>query len=297
MYGPIFVELVLWAASMASAAKLMPSYRCTAPGAVKYVEKLPVLPTFPFSALSAETKAGRKVRPSRRRGCQPRSSSQSGSAYRGRDRLVPVGGDRRRGPDHRDHLAAVELLELGQERRLRGPERLGHDLRRAWPPRWPPPRCGTCSRSGRGSGWRPVSYPAFFMAAIAGATKVWEPMSLPKARATRLYGAAGPWPPSRRTPTGPAGPAIEVREFDVVELRLAGHAERDVLLAPKSGTTEAASSEVQPMTRPRFDVEAYIWRTAGTASAGSPRVSTDLQLSLWPSTPASRVDGVGRRVT
>ena len=58
-----------------------------------------------------------------------------------------------------------------------------------------------------------------------------------------------------------------------------------VLLAPKTGTTEAASSEVQPMTRARFEVDAYIWRTAGTASAGSPRVSTDLQFSLWPSTP------------
>ena len=58
-----------------------------------------------------------------------------------------------------------------------------------------------------------------------------------------------------------------------------------VLLAAKIGTTEAASSDVQPMTRPRFDVDAYIWRTAGTASAGSPRVSTALQANLWPSTP------------
>ncbi len=39
------------------------------------------------------------------------------------------------------------------------------------------------------------------------------------------------------------------------------------------------------MTRPRFEVEAYIWRTAGTASAGSPRVSTALQANLWPRTP------------
>ena len=58
-----------------------------------------------------------------------------------------------------------------------------------------------------------------------------------------------------------------------------------VLSAVKIGTTEAASSEVQPMTRARFEVEAYIWRTAGTASAGSPRVSTALHLSLCPSTP------------
>ena len=39
------------------------------------------------------------------------------------------------------------------------------------------------------------------------------------------------------------------------------------------------------MTKARDEVDAYIWWTAGTASAGSPRVSTDLQLSLWPSTP------------
>src|SRR5579872_6455064 len=58
-----------------------------------------------------------------------------------------------------------------------------------------------------------------------------------------------------------------------------------VLLAVKIGTTDAASSEVQPITNTRFDVEAYIWRTAGTASAGSPRVSTLLQLSVCPSTP------------
>src|SRR5450755_873713 len=58
-----------------------------------------------------------------------------------------------------------------------------------------------------------------------------------------------------------------------------------VLFAPKIGVTEAASSDVQPMTRARFDVEAYIWRTAGTASAGSPLVSTPLQPSVWPRTP------------
>ena len=51
------------------------------------------------------------------------------------------------------------------------------------------------------------------------------------------------------------------------------------------GTTEAASSEVHPMTRARLGVVANIWLTAGTASAGSPRVSTLLQASLWPSTP------------
>src|SRR5579872_3641471 len=52
----------------------------------------------------------------------------------------------------------------------------------------------------------------------------------------------------------------------------------------KIGTTDAASSEVHPMTNAGAP-EAYIWRTAGTASAGSPRVSTDLQFSMCPSTP------------
>jgi hypothetical protein len=41
---------VLFAATIASAARLMPSYRCTAPGAVRYVLKLPVFPALPFSA-------------------------------------------------------------------------------------------------------------------------------------------------------------------------------------------------------------------------------------------------------
>ena len=58
-----------------------------------------------------------------------------------------------------------------------------------------------------------------------------------------------------------------------------------VRLAAKIGTTEAASSDVHPMISPTLEVDAYNWRTAGTASAGSPRVSTALQASLWPSTP------------
>src|SRR5207302_5558483 len=57
-----------------------------------------------------------------------------------------------------------------------------------------------------------------------------------------------------------------------------------VLLAPKIGATDAASSDVQPMTS-RGLPEAYIWWTAGTASAGSPRVSTALQFRWCPRTP------------
>ena len=58
-----------------------------------------------------------------------------------------------------------------------------------------------------------------------------------------------------------------------------------ILCALMTGATEAASSDVQPMTRARFGVAANIWFTAGTASAGSPRVSTLLQVSVCPSTP------------
>jgi len=39
------------------------------------------------------------------------------------------------------------------------------------------------------------------------------------------------------------------------------------------------------MTRARLEVVANIWLTAGTASAGSPLVSTLLQVSWCPSTP------------
>ena len=58
-----------------------------------------------------------------------------------------------------------------------------------------------------------------------------------------------------------------------------------ILCALMIGTTLAASSEVHPMTRARLEVVANICVVAGTASAGSPRVSTPLQVSLWPSTP------------
>ena len=51
------------------------------------------------------------------------------------------------------------------------------------------------------------------------------------------------------------------------------------------GTTLEASSEVQPITIIRLGVLAIICRAAGTASAGSPRVSNCWQLSLWPRTP------------
>src|SRR5665213_3591882 len=58
-----------------------------------------------------------------------------------------------------------------------------------------------------------------------------------------------------------------------------------VLLEANTGTTDAASSEVQPITSARLDVDAYICLTAGTASAGSPLVSTDLHFRVWPRTP------------
>src|ERR1700674_3813281 len=51
------------------------------------------------------------------------------------------------------------------------------------------------------------------------------------------------------------------------------------------GTTLAASSDVQPTTAIRFEWLAIIWLAAGTASAGSPRVSNSWQLTMCPMTP------------
>src|SRR6185437_4451959 len=50
-----------------------------------------------------------------------------------------------------------------------------------------------------------------------------------------------------------------------------------------TGTTDAASSDVQPMTSSRFFAVANRLPTAGTASAGSPLVSAAVQTTLWPS--------------
>src|ERR1700726_2542415 len=51
------------------------------------------------------------------------------------------------------------------------------------------------------------------------------------------------------------------------------------------GATLAASSDVQPTTAMRFELLAIICWAAGTASAGSPRVSNSLQLTVCPMTP------------
>src|SRR6266516_7706088 len=51
------------------------------------------------------------------------------------------------------------------------------------------------------------------------------------------------------------------------------------------GTTAAASSDVEPITNARLDCVANSLLTAGTASAGSPLVSADVQVILCPSTP------------
>src|SRR3981081_4175016 len=56
-------------------------------------------------------------------------------------------------------------------------------------------------------------------------------------------------------------------------------------LCSRIGITLDASSDVQPITIIWFDVLAIICLVAGTASAGSPRVSNCLQLSWWPITP------------
>src|SRR5215469_3599437 len=51
------------------------------------------------------------------------------------------------------------------------------------------------------------------------------------------------------------------------------------------GTTAAASSDVQPITRDRFGVLLSKLPTAGTASAGSPFVSVDVQDTVCPRMP------------
>ena len=51
------------------------------------------------------------------------------------------------------------------------------------------------------------------------------------------------------------------------------------------GTMVGADAVPGPVTRTRLDVVASICWTAGSASAGSPRVSTPLYTSLWPRTP------------
>src|ERR1700736_341184 len=51
------------------------------------------------------------------------------------------------------------------------------------------------------------------------------------------------------------------------------------------GATVAASSEVQPTTAIRLELLAIIWLAAGTASAGSPRVSNCWHLTWRPPTP------------
>src|SRR5215469_3771693 len=58
-----------------------------------------------------------------------------------------------------------------------------------------------------------------------------------------------------------------------------------VLWLLRTGTTAAASSDVQPMTSSRLCVRAIRLWTAGMASAGSPLVSADVQATWWPSTP------------
>ena len=51
------------------------------------------------------------------------------------------------------------------------------------------------------------------------------------------------------------------------------------------GTTVDASSEVQPTTPMRFELLEIIALAAGTASAGSPRVSNCWQLTWRPPMP------------
>src|SRR5260370_4182116 len=56
-----------------------------------------------------------------------------------------------------------------------------------------------------------------------------------------------------------------------------------------SGAVASASSELGPITPKTFEVVASILLAAGTASAGSPRVSTAKQRSLRPRTPPAEL--------
>ncbi len=62
------------------------------------------------------------------------------------------------------------------------------------------------------------------------------------------------------------------------------------------GATVAASSDVHPTTAIRLELLAIIALAAGTASAGSPRVSNFWQLTWRPPTPPLLlIDGAAAR--
>src|SRR5579864_4143585 len=128
--------------------------------------------------------------------------------------------------------------------------------------------------------------PALLMELMAGAMNVWDPMSLPKASAIFLYPSCCAIATIAKDSSRSGGTSRKKygkwtesnSDWPVMQ-------NDTILFAFMIGTTLAASSEVHPMTRARLAVVANICLVAGTASAGSPRVSTPLQLSLWPSTP------------
>src|SRR5438477_10463798 len=62
------------------------------------------------------------------------------------------------------------------------------------------------------------------------------------------------------------------------------------------GATVDASSDVHPTTAIRFELLATIWLAAGTASAGSPRVSNCWHFTCRPPTPPLLlIDGAAAR--
>src|ERR1700680_2903101 len=69
-----------------------------------------------------------------------------------------------------------------------------------------------------------------------------------------------------------------------------------ILARSMIGATVAASSEVQPTTAIRLELLAIIWLAAGTASAGSPRVSNCWPFTWRPPTPPLLlIDGAAPR--
>src|SRR6266700_3069468 len=184
MSGPYTLGLVLFDMIMARAARLIPSYRCTPPGALRYVVKLPVVPgTLPCWARSAAENAWN---------AGPLVSVTRLSAWKS-DANVPA------------PTAAAAALKNGGEMAPDVPmtgiilpplscwiseNRVGSAGPRAsvmiasgwdWTIASASVRNVVAFRSSVWSVARVI--PAFFSAPMAGWTKVCEPMSLPKARA------------------------------------------------------------------------------------------------------------------
>src|SRR2546425_5275727 len=140
-------------------------------------------------------------------------------------------------------------------------------------------------------GWLMAIFPPSLVNAfVAGSTKAWEPMSSPNTSAAFLYGA---WlGPKRALPTianasyTSAGTrrwkylSVVLLNSDCPVMQNIGRCALSMI-----GATAAASSEVHPTAAIKLELLAIIWFAAGTASAGSPRVSNCWHFTWRPPTP------------